>query len=118
MATVSSHVLDSVSGLSAAGVRIECTRVAAGGAREQVFDVRTDGDGRIAEPVEITSKQDDYRYELVFHSGDYLAGQPYAPRERQIMRTVVVHLCMPDPDSRYHIPVLSAPHSYTVWWSA
>ncbi|MGI9332946.1 MAG: hydroxyisourate hydrolase [Gammaproteobacteria bacterium] len=118
MATVSSHVLDAVAGCSAKHVRIECTALAAGGNREQIFAVHTDQDGRISESVDVGCGHADRQYELVFHTGDYFDAGADLPQAGQIMRTVVVRVTMPDPQARYHIPVIVGPHSYTVWWSA
>ena len=41
MATISSHVLNSVDGTHAGGVRVQCWRILDSGARESVFDVRS-----------------------------------------------------------------------------
>lgn len=118
MATISSHVLDAVTGRSAIGVRVDCARLEANGKRDQVFAVQTDQDGRISVAVETTPRDEDTEYELVFHRGEYFADPSRGARERSIMRCVVVRICMPDPDAKYHIPVIAAPHSYSVCWSA
>ena len=56
--------------------------------------------------------------ELVFHTAGYftVGGLPDDPG--QIMDTVLVRISLPDPDARYHVPVVLSPHSYTVWWSS
>lgn len=111
MATVSSHIPDAISGRSAAGIRVECLRLA-GGRREPVFDLRADGEGRIVVEVELDPAQD-ARYELIFHSAEYFASSA----GRQIMERVVIRLALPDAAARYHVPLVLSPHAYTLWWS-
>ncbi len=110
MATISSHVLDSVHGCSLGGVKVEMFRLLGEGGREPVFSVVADDEGRIAVPVEPVPEA---QYELVFDTGDIFA----ASTSVQIMDQVVIRLSMPDAEARYHIPVLLSPHSYSVWWS-
>ncbi|HJM52016.1 MAG TPA: hydroxyisourate hydrolase [Alphaproteobacteria bacterium] len=110
MAVISSHVLDSLQGRSLGGVKVALFRLLEDGAREQVFAVTADDEGRISVPVEV---EPEAQYELVFDTGGVFA----ASAARQIMDQVVIRLRLPDAEARYHIPVLLAPHSYTVWWS-
>ncbi|MGI9302578.1 MAG: hydroxyisourate hydrolase [Gammaproteobacteria bacterium] len=117
MATVSSHILDSIVGTHAAGIKVEFDRLSGSAGREQLFEVTADEEGRIAVPVDIDPASTDAHYELVFHSADYFAAQGIAPAGRQIMNVVVVRMNMPDPGARYHIPLVLSPHSYTIWWS-
>ncbi|MBT6099676.1 MAG: hypothetical protein HOH05_15115, partial [Marinovum sp.] len=35
----------------------------------------------------------------------------------QIMDQIVIRFSMPNPDGKYHIPVIISPNSYSVWWS-
>ena len=115
MATLSSHTLDSVSGLSATGVRIQLFRLLGECDKEQVFDTRTNEEGRLSETFESRgSPVEDY--ELVFHSGEYMS-RKNLQEENPVMDSVVIHLKVRDFERRYHIPVLIAPHNYTVWWS-
>ncbi len=54
MAVVSSHILDSVSGGSAAGIRCELFRLQADSSKQVVFDVIADAEGRISERWSLT----------------------------------------------------------------
>ena len=118
MATISSHVLDSVIGTHASGIRIECFRLAGVANKEKLFDVIANEEGRIAQPVEINAADNNAQYELVFHSAAYFDAQPATPKARQIMDVVVVRIAIPEPQGKVHIPVVLSPHSYTIWWSA
>ena len=119
MATISSHVLDSIIGDHARGIRVECYRLGEAMTKEKVFDVIANEEGRIAEPVNADlTAEDDAQYELLFHSAAYFKAQPATPVARQIMDVVVVRFTIPEPQERIHIPVVLSPHSYTIWWSA
>lgn len=116
MATVSSHILDSVIGTHAAGIKVEFFRLTESSGKEQLFEVIASEEGRIGEHVEIDPAYPDVQYELVFHSADYFATQS-TQQGKQIMDVVVVRMKLPDADAKYHIPLVLSPHSYTIWWS-
>ena len=115
MAILSTHTLDSVSGNSAKNVRVQLFRLLSDCEKELVFDTHTNKEGRISETFESggASKEN---YELIFHSGDYL-WQKNIQEENPVMNSVVIRLNVRDFERRYHIPLLIAPHNYTVWWS-
>ncbi|MFZ9038416.1 MAG: hydroxyisourate hydrolase [Gammaproteobacteria bacterium] len=115
MATVSSHVLDSVSGKSAAGIRAQLFRLD-GADRQLLFDVAADGEGRIAENIELDEADCGAEFELVFHGGDYFAAQSLA--QDSMVRSVVIRFSMNDDQRRYHLPLMLSPHSYATWWSS
>ena len=58
----------------------------------------------------------DADYELVFHSADYFESEHNYAADQNVS-TVVMHFKMPNPNKRYHMPVMLSPHSYSVWWS-
>ena len=114
MATVSSHVLDSVIGTHASGIRVACYRRNSDGPTTPVFDVIATEEGRISETV---SAQTGEEYELVFHSADYYRTMQLPDDGYQVLKTIVIRIEMPDPQAKYHLPVMLSPHSYSVWWS-
>ncbi len=116
IAAVSSHILDSVTGGSAAGIRARLFHCDAGGGKTLVFDVFADTEGRICESVEADNAGGEY--ELVLHSADYFSGAVSKNmNERSIVESVVIRFVIPAPGMRCHIPVMLSPHSYSVWWS-
>lgn len=117
MATISSHVLDSITGRSARGTPVACFRLREESDPQPVFDIRADDEGRISVTVDTTADEPGDQYELVFSSGEYFAAQGRESDGPSIVDKVVVRLALPKPEHRYHVPVLIAPHSYTVWWS-
>lgn len=117
MATISSHVLDSIIGDHAKWIRIECIKISADGGRKGLFNTVADEQGRISETVE-AAQGEATRFELIFHSAEYFAKQPATPEAKQIMPEVVVRFIISSPDEKIHIPIMLAPHSYSTWWSA
>jgi 5-hydroxyisourate hydrolase len=98
MATVSSHILDSVSGNHATGIRC------------QLFE------GRISESVEIEKANRDAKFELVIHNAAYFSMQSID--DDSMVETIVIRFAMTDSHKRYHLPVMLSPHSYSTWWSS
>jgi len=117
MATVSSHILDSVTGGAAVGIRVALYRISAESARQTLFDLEADTEGRIIEQVDVSQAPANSEYELVFHSADYFANKLLPDTVDSVMNTVVIRFSMPDPQQRYHLPVMLSPHSYSVWSS-
>ena len=115
MAILSTHTLDSVSGNSATNVRVQLFRMIGDCKRELVLDTRTNQEGRLSETFESGGAVTE-DYELIFHSGDYLVEQNIQ-EVNPVMNSVVIRLNVSDFERRYHIPLLIAPHNYTVWWS-
>ena len=114
MAIVSSHILDSVTGSHAAGIR--CQLYILGAAeREMVFDVVADDEGRISETVDIDSSNRGSEFELVFQGADYFNARSVGTES--MVKTVVIRFTMAE-DKRYHLPVMLSPHSYSTWWSS
>jgi 5-hydroxyisourate hydrolase len=113
MATISSHILDSVSGRSAQGIRCQLNLVNQDQTRQIVFQIAADAEGRIAESIDSpdTSKE----YELIFYAAEYFSSQGLTASVN--VRKVVINFEMDDPDKRYHLPIMLAPHSYSTWWS-
>jgi len=117
MAIISSHVLDSVIGTHASGIRVQCIRRTSNGQSEVVFNVVASDEGRISETVAVESDSTVQEYELVFHSADYYKKMQLPDDGYQVVSVIVVRLNLPDPDQKYHLPVMLSPHSYSVWWS-
>lgn len=115
MAIVSSHILDSVVGSHAAGIRVQCFLLS-GESRVLKFDVTANDEGRITETVAATDSAS--QYELVFYANDYFTGLSLPAKGDPVMTEVVTRLSVNNDDAKYHVPVVLSPHSYTVWWSA
>ena len=118
MAVVTTHLLNSVFGTHAGGVGIGLMRIDRSGVRTIVFERETDAGGRFAETVKVANEHTGAEYELVFQTGRYFSAQSLPQPARQILKEVVIRFSIPDPDASYHIPLMIAPNSYSVWWSS
>jgi 5-hydroxyisourate hydrolase len=116
MATVSSHILDSIAGGPAVGIRVVLYKLPGEGGKQKIFDVTTDGKGLIDETVDPGKADKSAQYELVFHSADYFAALDLSTTNHSVMKTVVLRFTMADRNKRYHMPITLAPHSYSVCW--
>lgn len=114
MARLSTHVLDTVKGGPAAGMRIDLHRIDAEGLPRHVATVTTDADGRTAAPLLTGDAIPAGTYRLTFHVGDYFAaaGSPDACR---FLREVPVVFGVDDPAANYHVPLLVSPWSYSTY---
>ena len=73
MALVSSHILDSVNGRSAAGIRCQLLQLQRGEPQRVVFDVMADHEGRISETVRVGADELGGEFELVLHAANSIA---------------------------------------------
>ena len=110
-ATVSTHTLSGLDGTHSGGVRVTLTRIT--GTPEQLFSVDTDEGGRLSQQVDLTGADPCDLYELSFATGPYWATKGASPLVQQI----ALRLHMPDPEGRYHLPVILSPNSSAHWWS-
>lgn len=117
MATLTTHLLDSVLGAHAGGVGVTLVRIEPSGARVVVFERETDAGGRLSATIEILAGNEEAEYEMVVASGRYFIAQPLPKPALQVLRAVVIRFTMPNPRASYHIPMMLAPNSYSVWWS-
>ncbi len=119
MATVTTHLLNSVTGDHAAGVRADLYRIDAAGTRTALFSAVTDAGGRLRATVtpDMAHADTETACELVLHIAEYFARQPVQPGGMRILREAVVRFVMPDPEGAYHIPMMLAPNSYSLWCS-
>jgi len=118
MATLSTHLLNSTDGSHAGHVGICVFQLTSDGQRMRLLDKATDGGGRFTEAIELPMDSAQLAYEMVIQSGAYFAANGLAGAGRQIVKEIVIRFAMPDPEGSYHIPLMIAPHSYSVWWSA
>jgi len=112
---LSTHVLDTVSGRPAPGVKIVLHEIGAS-ARGVLKETTTNADGRTdapligGEPLRIGT------YELTFHIGAYFAGQtPAVVADPPFLDVVPIRFAIAEPEGHYHVPLLATPWSYTTY---
>jgi 5-hydroxyisourate hydrolase len=102
--SLSTHVLDAMSGTPAAGVAVTLTD----GAGERLTAAATDGDGRIARLGDDLAAG---LYRLHFDTGSYFAALDVPT----FYPEVVIVFEITDVGGRYHVPVLLSPYAYSTY---
>jgi hydroxyisourate hydrolase len=105
MSTLSTHVLDTMRGQPAAGMKIELW---SRDRSELIKAVTTNTDGRTDEPLLAGEEMKAGNYELVFHVGDYFGA-------RTFLDEVPVRFTISDAAAKYHVPLLVTPWAYSTY---
>jgi 2-oxo-4-hydroxy-4-carboxy-5-ureidoimidazoline decarboxylase len=111
---LSTHVLDTLSGKPAAGVRIALYEIGAS-ARGLLAETATNSDGRTDAPLMADAPLRIGTYELQFHAGDYFSAQNIALAEPPFLDVVPVRFSIADAEGHYHVPLLMTPWSYSTY---
>lgn len=114
MGRLTTHVLDTVKGGPAAGMRVDLHHLDAAGLPRHLKTATTNADGRLDEPLLAGDAMPAGTYQLTFHVGEYFAaaGSPDACR---FLREVPVVFGIDDPAAAYHVPLLVSPWSYSTY---
>jgi 2-oxo-4-hydroxy-4-carboxy-5-ureidoimidazoline decarboxylase len=111
---LSTHVLDTVHGRPAAGVRVDLIEVGTS-ARGLLLTVTTNADGRTDRPLIAGEPLRIGTYELQFHVGDYFAAQGAATSTPRFLDVVPLRFAIAEPEGHYHVPLLATPWSYATY---
>lgn len=103
--SLSTHVLDGVSGEPAAGVRVRLYR-----GDVLLVDAVTDQDGRIREAFAATPPTAGV-HRLEFETGAYFAARGVACFYPQ----VAISFAVEDPGRHHHVPLLLSPFAYSTY---
>ena len=110
---LTTHVLDTASGIPAAGVEIALYRLSGEG-REKIAITRTNADGRTDAPLLGKGAMPTGEYELVFMIGEYFAARG-TPGAKQFLDVVPIRFVISDAGSHYHVPLLASPFSFSTY---
>lgn len=113
MAIVSSHILDATDGTHAGGIQARLVSLTSA---RQLFASESDPGGRILENVDVSEEAPDARYELTFSTRPYWDRKPVP--SPHALDEIVLRFTMPDPEARYHLPLILSSHGYSAWVSA
>lgn len=103
---LTTHVLDTVKGRPAGGMKIELHRLEEGDSL--IKTVFTNADGRTDEPLLSGDQFGAGHFELKFFVGSYFD-------ERRFLDVVPVHFTIADDESNYHVPLLCSPWAYSTY---
>jgi 5-hydroxyisourate hydrolase len=113
MGQLTTHVLDISAGLPAAGVRIELHQRGPEGQR-LLAATATGADGRVPTPLLSGASFKTGSYLLTFHTGAYFRGRGVALPEPAFIEHASIEIGIAV-DQHYHVPLLIAPWSYSVY---
>lgn len=116
---LSTHVLDTVNGRPAAGVKIEVLALEAGQAPRLLSTTVTNSDGRTDAALIAPADMKAGIYELVFHIGDYFSGDDSSAAGQgggpSYLATVPIRIGIAEASTHYHVALLVSPWSYTTY---
>ena len=110
MAVVSSHCLNGVDGTHAGGIAV---RLVLAGTDQVVASTQSDAGGRLS--IEFNAMGAGQAYDLIFETGAFWQGRSL--EGDHAIEEVVLRLDVPDPNARYHRPVILSPNGYSTWAS-
>ncbi len=105
MNQLTTHVLDTMRGIPAGGMKIELWSI---DQSKLLKSVETNADGRTDAPLLTGGEMKAGNYELIFHVGDYFD-------ERRFLDRVPVRFLISDAAAKYHVPLLVSPWSYSTY---
>ena len=99
MATLSSHLLNSVNGTHANDVEIIIYQIKSNVEKKVFCETITDSGGRLLKEFELSDEDCKAEYEMICKTGKYFS-------EKKIVSEITVKFKMPDPNKKYHIPII------------
>ena len=108
MTKLTTHVLDTMAGIPAAGLKIDLYRVEDGKAK-LLTSRTTNDDGRVDTPL---LEKRDFKlgtYRLDFHAGDYLKSSS------DFLGLIPIQFIISDLKRHYHVPLLLSAYGYSTY---
>ncbi len=111
---LTTHVLDTVHGVPAAGMRIELFKHHAG-AWQLLRSVITNDDGRVEGPLLAGADLLPGRYRLMFEVEGYFRAKGVALPEPAFLGQVPLDFGIADAQGHYHVPLLASPWAFSTY---
>jgi 5-hydroxyisourate hydrolase len=105
MSALTTHVLDTMRGQPAAGMKIELWSL---DKKALLKTLETNKDGRTDTALLEGDSMAVGNYELIFFVGDYFS-------EKKFLDRVPVRFIISDASAKYHVPLLVSPWSYSTY---
>lgn len=115
MGRLSTHVLDTVRGCPAAGMRIEFLEAEPQGGWVHLAEFLTNADGRTEQPLLSGDAFRIGRFQLRFHVADYFRAQGGEMPDPPFLDIIPIHFGIADPNGHYHVPLLCSPFAYSTY---
>jgi hydroxyisourate hydrolase len=114
MGQLTTHVLDISTGLPAAGLRLDLHEWRSD-SPVLLTTVTTGKDGRAAGPLLAGAELRAGRYTLTFHIAAYFRARGVVLPDPAFIEEATIRIGIAQPDQHYHVPLLIAPWSYSVY---
>ncbi len=114
MGQLSTHVLDTMNGCPAAGLRLTLQRLD-GDAARTLATLALNADGRADAPLLAGEAMAPGRYRLCFEVAPYFRARGVALPEPPFIDTVTLDFGIADAAARYHVPLLVSPWAYSTY---
>lgn len=114
MGQLTTHVLDTMHGVPAAGMVVVLYRIE-GTAAQLVKAVRLNDDGRADGPLLDGTDLTPGRYRLVFNLADYFKALGVVLPEPPFLDKVPLDFGIADAGAHYHVPLLASPWAYSTY---
>lgn len=115
MGRLTTHVLDTSSGLPAAELDIALWRIEPDGSRRRLSSHRTNADGRVDRPILEGDTYVSGTYELVFSVGAYFRRRGIVLSEPAFLDEIPLRFGIAGGDGHLHVPLLVAPYGYSTY---
>ncbi len=110
MTKLTTHVLDTMTGTPAAGLRIDLYRLE-GGEAQFISSFKTNDDGRVDSPLLDAESFALGSYRLDFHAGDYLKTADGS----DFLGLIPIQFIISDLKRHYHVPLLLSAYGYSTY---
>jgi 5-hydroxyisourate hydrolase len=114
MGRLTTHVLDLVRGVPAAGMVVELAAID-GNSRRIVHKISTNRDGRCGAPLLEGDAFTAGTWQLEFHVAAYFAAQGVSLAQPPFLDVVLVRFGVATPAQDHHVPLLVTPWSYSTY---
>ena len=115
MGRLTTHVLDLVRGVPAAGMLIELAAFDGRNNRRSVAQATTNRDGRCDKPLIEGEAFTEGVYQLEFHVAAYFSAQGITLPKPPFLDIVQVRFGVARPAEHHHVPLLVTPWSYSTY---
>lgn len=115
MGRLTTHVLDTMHGTPAAGMRMRLERVADDGSADTLLRITLNADGRADAPLLDGDAFKPGRYRLMFEVGAYFKAKAVALPDPVFLDEVPIAFGIADACAHYHVPLLVSPWSYATY---
>lgn len=94
MATLSSHLLNSVNGTHASGVKVIVNQISSSGSKKIFYETETDQAGRILKDFELSDDDCACEYEMICKTAEYFFS------EKKLVSEITIKFKMEDPKKK------------------